>query len=93
MGVWIDEAGCDDQAARVDRSPSRYSRARRVTDEHDAIALHADVGSTLGCASAVHHRAVSQQDVHDASLCREWTRENHGAEQGADTDCGEPVGH
>ena len=45
MGVRVDEAGRDDEAARVDRPASDDPRLRRVAQEDDSVGGEADVGT------------------------------------------------
>ena len=61
--VHVDEAGADEEAARVDHALGGVVDA---TDLGDPAARDADVGAVPGIAGAVDHTAASDQDVEHA---------------------------
>ena len=63
MRVHVDEAGADEEAARVDHALGRLVDA---ADLGDPAARDADVGAVPGIAGAVDHTAASDQDVEHA---------------------------
>lgn len=61
VGVDVDEAGCDDQSARVDDATG--CRAGERSEGGDGIPADADIRAVPTGAGAVHDDAASNQDV------------------------------
>src|SRR4030095_1270378 len=79
MRVEIDEAGRDDQIARVDHA--RCRRLRQRTDRHDPAALNRDVGAEPRIAGAVEHVSAANENVVWRCLSAGMNRrpDRHGA--------------
>src|SRR4029453_15916705 len=82
MRVEIDEAGRDDQIARVDHA--LCPRLRQRTDRYDPAALNRDVGAEPRIAGAVEHVSAANENVVWRSLSTGMNRrpDRHGAHGG-----------
>ncbi len=67
VGMRVDEAGADGQAASIDFSPCTKSTRSRVPYKNDAGAAYSDIGTPSGAPGAINQGAVTNQDV-DAVL-------------------------
>ena len=66
--VQIDEAGRDDQSARVDRALRERRRDRPALDAYDVIARDGDVAAIARRSGAVDDRAVRDEQIVLAGL-------------------------